>query len=114
MSQLVDFATVDLFPTLKVFSVVALKWTDLEECVVHQIASARTVNTQHGSVYCLVSTKSPFFQNSDPNFEFLGIFSINLQIFVEKDGKNRQGNNFMYFHFCMKNIGNSHLFLILD
>ena len=48
MSQLVDFATVGLFPTLKDFSVDALKWTDLEEGVVHQIASARTVNTQHG------------------------------------------------------------------
>ena len=48
MSQLFDFATVDLFPTLKDFSVDALKWTDLEEVVVHQIASAGTVNTQHG------------------------------------------------------------------
>ena len=48
MSQLVDFATVNLFPRLKEFSVDALKWTDLEEGVVHQIASARTVNTQHG------------------------------------------------------------------
>ena len=56
----------------------------------------------------------PFFQNSDRIFEFLGVFSINLQIFVEKDGKKRQGNNFMYFHFYLKNIGNSHLFLILD
>ena len=45
MSQLVDFATVDLFPTLKDFSVDALKWTDLEEGVVHQIATARTANT---------------------------------------------------------------------
>ena len=48
MSQLVDFATVDLFPTRKDFSADALKWTDLEKSVVHQIASARTVNTQHG------------------------------------------------------------------
>ena len=47
MSQLIDF-TVDSFPTLKDFSVNALKWTGLEEGVVHQIASARTVNTQHG------------------------------------------------------------------
>ena len=48
MSQLTDFSTtVDLFPTLKDFSVDALKWTDLEG-VVHQIASARTVNKQHG------------------------------------------------------------------
>ena len=48
MSQLVHFATVGLFPTLKDFSVDALKWTDLVEGVVHQIASVRTVNTQHG------------------------------------------------------------------
>ena len=48
MSQLTDFSTAaDLFPTLKDFSVDALKWTDLDG-VVHQIASARTVNTQHG------------------------------------------------------------------
>ena len=47
MSQLTDF-TVDLFPILKDFGVDALKWTDLEEGAVHQIASARTVNTQHG------------------------------------------------------------------
>ena len=49
MSQLADCSTaVDSFPTLKDFSVDALKGTDLEEGVVHQIASARTVNTQHG------------------------------------------------------------------
>ena len=40
MSQHVDFATVDLFPALKDFSADALKWTDLEEGVVHQIAFA--------------------------------------------------------------------------
>ena len=48
MYQLVDFALVGLFPTLKDFSVDALKWTNLEEGVVHQISSARTVNTLHG------------------------------------------------------------------
>ena len=60
MSQPVNFATADLFPTLKDFSVDALKWTDLEEGVVHLIASGRTVNTQHGQstvcwglLYCL-------------------------------------------------------------
>ena len=47
MSQLIDFTTVGLFPTLKDFSVDALKWTDLGG-VVHQIASVRTVNTQYG------------------------------------------------------------------
>ena len=46
MSQLIDF-TVDSFPALKDFSVDALKWTNLEEGVVHQITSATTVNTQH-------------------------------------------------------------------
>ena len=48
MSQLTDFTFVDLFPTLKDFNVDALKWTDLEEGVVHQIVSTRVVNTQHG------------------------------------------------------------------
>ena len=47
MSQVVDFATVDLFPTLKDFSVDALKWTILVEGIVYQIVSTRVVNTQH-------------------------------------------------------------------
>ena len=40
------------FPSLKDFSAEAAadarKWTDLEQTVVYQIASTRTVNTQHG------------------------------------------------------------------
>ena len=48
-AELTDFSSaVDSFPTLKDFSVDALKWTDLEEGVVHQIVSTRPVNTQHG------------------------------------------------------------------
>ena len=44
-----DFSSaMDSLPTLKDFSVDALKWTDLEEGVVHRIVSTRTVNTQHG------------------------------------------------------------------
>ena len=38
----------DSFPSLSDFSVDALKWTDLDQDVVYQITSTRTVNTQHG------------------------------------------------------------------
>ena len=41
----------DSFPSLADFSAGtadALKWTDLEQNVVYQIVSSRTVNTQHG------------------------------------------------------------------
>ena len=38
----------DSFPTLKDFSVDALKWTDFVEGMVYQILSTRVVNTQHG------------------------------------------------------------------
>ena len=48
-AELTDFSSaMDSFPTLKDFSVDALKWTDLEEGIVHQIVSTRTVHTQHG------------------------------------------------------------------
>ena len=53
MSQLVDLATVGLFPTLKDFSVDALKWTDLEEGVVYHIVSTKVVHTQHGQAVVL-------------------------------------------------------------
>ena len=53
MSQLVDLATVGLFPTLKDFSVDALKWTDLEEGVVYYIVSTKVVHTQHGQAVVL-------------------------------------------------------------
>ena len=40
------------FPSLTDFSAAAaadaLKWTDLEQNVVYQVVSTRTVNTQHG------------------------------------------------------------------
>ena len=36
------------FPSLSDFNVTALKWTDLNQNVVYQITSTRTVNTQHG------------------------------------------------------------------
>ena len=49
MSQLVDLATVGLFPTLKDFSVDALKWTDLEEGVVYRIVSTKV----HGQAVVL-------------------------------------------------------------
>ena len=36
------------FPSLSDFNVTALKWTDFDQDVVYQIASTRTVTTQHG------------------------------------------------------------------
>ena len=53
MSQLVDLPTVSLFPTLKDFSIDALKWTDLEEGVVYHIVSTKVVHTQHGQAVVL-------------------------------------------------------------
>ena len=44
----------------------------------------------------------PFFQNSDPIFEFLGVLSINLQIFVEKDGINARETILCIFIFRWK------------
>ena len=37
-----------VFPSLSDFNVTALKWTDLDQDIVYQITSTRTVNTQHG------------------------------------------------------------------
>ena len=39
---------ISAFPSLSDFNVTALKWTDLDQNVVFQITSTRTVNTQHG------------------------------------------------------------------
>ena len=39
---------ISAFPPLSDFNVTALKWTDLDQNVVHQITSTRTVSTQHG------------------------------------------------------------------
>ena len=44
MSLFVDSA----FPSLSDFNVTALKWIDLDQNVVYQITTTRTVNTQHG------------------------------------------------------------------
>ena len=53
VSQPVDlFSAFPSFPSVTDFSAAAtadvLKWTDLEQNVVYQILSTRTVNTQHG------------------------------------------------------------------
>ena len=39
---------ISAFPSLSDFNVTALKWIDLDQNVVYQITSTRTVNTQHG------------------------------------------------------------------
>ena len=54
MSLFVDSA----FPSLSDFNVTALKWTDLDQNVVYQITSTRTVNTQHGQSVILSLQKA--------------------------------------------------------
>ena len=46
------------FTSLSDFNVTALKWTDLDQDVVYQIASTRTVNTQHGQSVILSLQKA--------------------------------------------------------
>ena len=50
------------FPTLAEFdassTTEALKWTDLEQNVVYQIVSTRTINTQHGQSVILSLQKA--------------------------------------------------------
>ena len=46
------------FPSLSDFNVTALKWTDLDQDVVYQITSTRTVNTQHGQSIMLSLQKA--------------------------------------------------------
>ena len=48
----------DSFPSLSDFNVHALKWTDLNQDVVYQITSTRTVNTQHGQSVILSLQKA--------------------------------------------------------
>ena len=45
MSLFVD--EISAFPSLSDFNVTVLKWTDLDQNVVYQITSTRTVNIQH-------------------------------------------------------------------
>ena len=46
------------FPSLSDFNVTALKWTDLDQDVVYQITSTRTVNTHHGQSVILFLHKA--------------------------------------------------------
>ena len=46
------------FPSLSDFNVTALKWTYLDQDVVYQITSTRTVNTQHGQSVILSLQKA--------------------------------------------------------
>ena len=47
-----SFSALTSFPSVTAFNAAvaanALKWTDLEQNVVYQILSTRTINTQHG------------------------------------------------------------------
>ena len=56
MSLCVD--QISAFPSLSDFNVTALKWTDLDQNVVYQITSTRTVNTQHGQSVILSLQKA--------------------------------------------------------
>ena len=56
MSLFVD--QIGAFPSLSDFNVTALKWTDLDQNVVYQITSTRTVNTQHGQSVILSLQKA--------------------------------------------------------
>ena len=48
----------DSFPSMSEFNVDAPKWTDLDQDVVYQITSTRTVNTQHGQSVILSLQKA--------------------------------------------------------
>ena len=48
------------------------------------------------------------FQKIDSISEFLTVFPISMRVCAENDDKYHQENNFMFFQFCMKDIGDSH------
>ena len=55
---------ISAFPSLSDFNVTALKWTDLDQDVVYQITSTRTVNTQHGQSVILSLQKDMIMVSS--------------------------------------------------
>ena len=89
MSQLVDLATVGLFPTLKDFSADALKWTDLEEGVVYHIISMKVVHTQHGQAVVLSLQKEDGTGCGMLSAELLGnpMLTVDSNLFVVATGE---------------------------
>ena len=56
MSLFVD--QISVFPSLSDFNVTTIKWRDLDQNVVYQITSTRTVNAQHGQSVILSLQKA--------------------------------------------------------